>query len=487
MLDTIQSGKTSGLRWALYGVCLMGFLLCFLNASSAFAQMDQGAIIGVVRDSTGAVMPGAQVSVTETNTGLVLKTKTNSSGNYFFSPIKTGNYTVSASAPGFETTEQIGIVVHVTDRLNIPLNLKPGNVTETVVVTSTAPLMQTQTAEVAMDIDSKFLNDAPLANRNWIFIAQEAPGVTPQVGRGAGNGDFSSNGQHAEQNNYQLDGVDNNTVNSDYINGSGYNLAPPPDAIAEFKLETSNYSAEIGRGHAAVFNATTKSGTNSFHGSVWEYVRNTAFDSKVWNQAVGTPVGNFHLNQFGATFGGPIIKNHLFYFGDVQNARYVNGATPSTLSVPTARMRRGDFTELLNPTWGNGTCPVALYVPNTNTGTYKCASNVVSQGPTGSLQQYGNSQYTYDGYTFAPGQNVFAATQLDPVAQKLLQLYPCPNYASCRPTHLWATQWRMEYGRLQLCKRRGLGTDLQQLPGEPAVDVESDQLGSAPRLERQQP
>ena len=151
---------------------------------------------------------------------------------------------------------------------------------------------------------------------------------------------------------------------------------------------------------------------------------------------MGTPVGNFHLNQFGATFGGPIIKNHLFYFGDVQNGRYVNGATPTTLSVPTARMRRGDFTELLNPTWGNGTCPIALYVPNTNTGTYKCASNVVSQGPTGSLQQYGTSQYTYDGYTFAPGQNVFAATQLDPVAQKLLQLYPCPNYAIAgQPTY----------------------------------------------------
>ena len=228
MQETIRSEKTSGFRWALYSVCLMALLLCFLNASSAIAQVDQGAIIGVVRDSSGAVMPGAQVSVTETNTGLVLKTKTNSSGNYFFSPIKTGNYTVSASAPGFETTEEIGIVVHVTDRLNIPLNLKPGKVTETVVVTSTAPLMQTQTAEVAMDIDSKFLNDAPLANRNWIFIAQEAPGVTPQVGRGAGNGDFSSNGQHAEQNNYQLDGVDNNTVNSDYINGSGYNWRPRP-------------------------------------------------------------------------------------------------------------------------------------------------------------------------------------------------------------------------------------------------------------------
>ena len=154
-------------------------------------------------------------------------------------------------------------MVHVQDRLNIPLALKPGKATETVTVTSAAPIMQTQTAETAVDVDSKFLNDAPLANRNWIFIAQEAPGSTPFVGRGSGNGDFSSNGQHEEQNNYMLDGADNNTMNSDYINGSTYSIAPPPDAIAEFKMETSNYSAEIGRGHGAVINATTKSGTNA--------------------------------------------------------------------------------------------------------------------------------------------------------------------------------------------------------------------------------
>ncbi|HEV2576309.1 MAG TPA: TonB-dependent receptor [Acidobacteriaceae bacterium] len=423
-----------------------------LSPRTAVAQVDQGAIIGVVTDSSGAVIPNAQVTVTETDTGLVLKAKTNGSGNYFFSPIKIGNYTVSASAPGFQTTEEKNVAVHVQDRLNIPLHLQPGKVNETVVVTSTAPLMQTQTAEVAMDVDSKFLNDAPLANRNWIFIAQEAPGITPEIGRGAGNGDFSSNGQHEEQNNYQLDGVDNNVANSDYINGSSYNLAPPPDAIQEFKLETSNYSAELGRGHGAVFNATTKSGTNQFHGDLWEYVRNTAFDSLVWNQAPGSKVAVFHMNQFGATLGGPIIKNHLFFFGDVQEQRFVNGANPTTYSVPTPRERRGDFSELLNPTWGNGTCPIVLYVPNTNGGNgqdsnnyYKCASNSVSHGPTGSLQQYGNSQYTYSGYTFAPGQNVFSPTQIDPVAQKLLQEYPCPNYASAgqpnfgKPNGGWST------------------------------------------------
>jgi hypothetical protein len=409
-------------------------ILIALSSMRMSAQIDQGAIVGVVQDSTGAVVVKASVKLTEQDTGLVLTAVTNRSGNYFFAPIKTGRYTVSASAPGFETTVQQNIVVHVTDRLDIPLKLTPGNVTDTVTVTSSAPLLQTQTAEVAMDIDSKFLNDAPLANRNWIFIAQEAPGVTPLVGRGAGNGDFSSNGQHEEQNNFMLDGVDNNTSNSDYINGSTYNVAPPPDAIAEFKLETNSYSAEIGRGHAAAFNATTKSGTNQWHGDLWEYVRNTAFDALVWNQAPGSKPSVFHLNQFGATLGGPVLKNHLFYFGDVQNSRFVNGATPSTYTVPTARMRRGDFSELLNTTYTGGSCPQVLYVPNTNTGTYKCSGNVVSAGPTGTLQQSGTQVISAGGYTFAPGQNVFAANQIDPVAQALIKLYPCPNYANYGPT-----------------------------------------------------
>ena len=433
------------LALARCGLFALAMVLTILFPLRGFAQTDQGAIVGTVTDTSGAAVVGAQVTLTQTETGLVIKKKTNSTGDYFFSPIKIGHYVLSVSASGFETMVQDNIVVHVTDRLNIPFQLKPGQVSTTVTVTSAAPLMQTQTAENAVTIDSKFLNDAPLANRNPVFIFQEAPGVTPFVGRGGGNGDFSSNGQHAEQNNYNLDGVDNNVSNSDYIQGSEYNVMPPPDAIQEAKMETSNYSAEIGRGHAAVINMTTKSGTNNFHGSMWEYNRNTALDALVWNQAKGSKPAVFHLNQFGGMLGGPIIKNHLFFFGDVQNSRYVNGANPSTLTVPTARERRGDFTELLNPTWGNGSCPTVLYTPNTNTGTYSCSSNIVHAGPTGTLQQSGTSQYTYDGYTFAAGQNVFAPGQLDTVAQKMLQSFPCPNYAAAgqpnfgKPNGGWST------------------------------------------------
>ncbi len=427
MSNRMETNRRSGLWRTLQALCLVGLLATVFKSTPALGQADQGAIIGVVTDGTGAVIPNADVTLTAVDTGLVLKTKSNESGNYFFAPIKTGNYTVSASAANFATTVEQNVVVHVTDRLNIPLALKPGKTSETVTVTSVAPLMQTQTAETALDIDSHFLNDAPLENRNWIFIAQEAPGVTPMVGRGGTNGDFSSNGQHAEQNNYTLDGVDNNVVDSDYENGSAYNLAPPPDAIAEFKLEMTDYSAEIGRGHGAVLNATTKSGTNAIHGDLWEYNRNTIFDAKNWNQNPSSPAPAFHLNQFGATLGGPIIKDHLFFFGDVQDSRYALGANASIYTVPTARMRQGDFTELLTPSLVNNTCPQVLFQPNMNTGSYTCSSGHVTTPPSGAVQQFGSSVTTGAGYTFAPGQNVFNPATLDSVAQNILKLYPCPN------------------------------------------------------------
>ncbi len=423
MNNRMESNRQSVLWRAVQALCLIGLLVTVFKGAQAFGQADQGAIIGAVTDSTGAAIPNAAVTLTDQGTGLVLKAKTNASGNYFFAPIKTGTYSVSATAPNFETTQETSIVVHVQDRLNIPLKLTPGNVTETVTVTSAAPLMQTQTAESAIDISSRFLNDAPLENRNWIFIAQEAPGVTPMVGRGAANGDFSSNGEHEEQNNYMLDGADNNVTDSDYENGSTYNVAPPPDAIAEFKLEMTDYSAEIGRGHGAVLNATTKSGTNQIHGDLWEYNRNTIFDAQNWNQNPSSKAPAFHLNQFGATLGGPIVKNHLFFFGDVQDSRYANGANATIYTVPTARMRQGDFTELLTPSLINNTCPQVLYQSNANTGTYSCSSGKVTTPPSGSLQQYGNTQVG----AFAPGQNVFSPAQLDSVAQNILKLYPCPN------------------------------------------------------------
>jgi hypothetical protein len=416
--------------WLLHGFCILSLAVMGLLASNrAFGQLDQGAITGVVQDSSGGAIPNAAVTLKEVDTGLVLTGKTNAEGIYVFSPIRTGNYSISASAPNFETTVQEHIAVHVTDRLNIPITLKPGTVAQTITVSAAPPVMQTQTVEMAEDIDSQFVNDSPLANRNWVYLAQEAAGVVPSYGtRGGQQGDFEVNGQHAEQNVFLLNGIYNNSTDGN-DSGDSYSLMPPPDALSEFKLETSNMSAEFGGGHAAVLNATIKSGTNAIHGTAWEYVRNTALDAIVWNDNPLQPIPPFHLNQFGATLGLPILRNRLFYFGDIQDSRYSFSSPSAAFSVPTPLERQGNFTELLNPAFTGSACPQILYQPNSNTGTNSCSNGKpTSAGQTGDLQEYGSTVTTINGYSYPAGLNVFNPSTLDPVAQKILQMYPLPNY-----------------------------------------------------------
>jgi hypothetical protein len=338
-------------------MCLLGMIF---NSQVAAAQVDQGAITGLVQDSTGAVVSNAQVTVTNIDTGLVLQGTTNGSGVYVFSPLKIGNYMVSATAKGFETTRQENLHLDAEQRLNVVIPLKPGAVSDTVTVTEAPPLLETQTSSVAQVINSATINNTPLNGRNFVYIAQLTAGVAPPFGntRGSGTGDFVANGQRAEQNNFILDGVDNNTNLVDFLNGSSYIVRPPPDALSEFSIQTSNFSAEFGHSAGAVLSASIKSGTNQVHGSVWEYVRNTSLDAKNWNALTIPP---YHENQFGATLGFPILKNRLFYFGDAE-ANRIAYSNPGTYSVPPALMRQGNFSELLNASL-NGQS-VQLYQPN---------------------------------------------------------------------------------------------------------------------------
>jgi hypothetical protein len=225
-------------------------------------QVDQGAITGTVQDPSGAIIPGASVTVANTDTGLVMQRSTNASGNFNFSPLKIGAYKVTATATGFQTTQE-SVHVDIQQRLNIVLTLKPGSVTESVTVTSAAPLEQTQDASVGQVIDAQTIDNTPSNGRNWVYIAQLTAGVTPPFGntRGSSSGDFLANGQNAEQNNFILDGVDSNTNLIDFLNGSTYVMRPPPDALAEFNLQTSDFSAEFGHSAGAVLNASIKSGT----------------------------------------------------------------------------------------------------------------------------------------------------------------------------------------------------------------------------------
>ena len=297
--------------------------LLLLTSPYSSAQTDQGAITGVVQDSTGAVIPNADVMATNVDTSLALQTKTNSSGVFVFSPLKIGNYTVSASSAGFQTVSHENLHLDIQQRLNVNFTLQTGGATETVKVDSEAPVLQTQDAAVGQVISTKEINDTPLNGRNWVYIAQLTNGVAPPFGntRGSGSGDFVANGQRAEQNNFILDGVDNNTNLVDFLNGSSYVMRPPPDALSEFSLQTSNFSAEFGHSAGAVLQANVKSGTNQIHGDLWEYFRNTNLDAINWNAGPDAEVPPYHQNQFGATLGLPIWKNKLFYFGDIEANR----------------------------------------------------------------------------------------------------------------------------------------------------------------------
>jgi hypothetical protein len=390
----------------------LALLFAMMTTGLAYGQADQGTITGVVQDPSGAVVGGANVTLTNVDTGLVVKSKADGGGVYVFSPVKIGSYSVTVSAAGFETTTETNLHLDLQQRLNVVVTLKPGAATETVTVTSEAPLMQTQESSVGQVVDTETINDVPLNGRNWVFIAQLSAGAVPSEGsRGAGKGDFNANGQRAEQNNFILDGVDNNVNVVDYYNGASFVAQPPPDGLAEFKVQTSNYSAEIGHGAGAVVNASLKSGTNQLHGSAWEYLRNTVFDTHDWDNET-LPVPDYHENQFGATLGLPIFRNKLFFFGDVQANRIVFDETTFE-SVPTALERAGDFSELGNTTLSGNSAAIQLYNQ----------TSTAAPAPFGSVGSAGYNCLVTSTYCTSSVSGV----TLDALAQKLLNLYPSPN------------------------------------------------------------
>ena len=259
-------------RLRLVDYLAASILVFFLFQSrSSLAQVDSGTITGTVTDSSGAVVPDADVTLTNTDQGLTLQTKTSSSGGYTFSPIKIDNYSINVNAKGFAKTSQKAIRVNVAQVLQVNIALKPGSATETVEVNTAPPLLQTEEASVGQVIGAEQVNNLPLNGRNFTFLAQLGAGMqTPQADtRGnAASGAFSANGLRPSQNNYLLDGIDNNSNAVDFLNGTNFVILPPVDAIQEFKVQSANFSAEVGRSAGAVMNATIKSGTNSLHGAV---------------------------------------------------------------------------------------------------------------------------------------------------------------------------------------------------------------------------
>jgi hypothetical protein len=439
-------------------VCFFRALNCIIIACccvllpgrAAFAQVDEGSITGTVTDSTGAVVPNAQVTLLNTDQGISVQARTSAGGSYTFSPVRVGNYTITVTAAGFAKTTQSNLTVNVAQALEVNIQLKVGQASETVEVNEAPPLLQTQEASTGQVIGRQEVNNLPLNGRNFTFLAQLGAGMqTPQADtRGnAASGAFSANGERPAQNNYLLDGIDDNSDNVDFLNGTNYVILPPIDAIQEFKVQTSDYSAELGRAAGAVVNATVKSGTNSIHGDAFEFFRNDKLDAADWfEDNTANPVkGEYRFNQFGGTVGGPIIRNKLFFFGDYQGTRRVQG-TSFTSTVPTNSEQKSDFqnlqdiltqqagaskTDILGRSMPNGT----ILDPGT---TRFVAAGAVD--PVSGLTNTGGDGYVRDPFsavcapstkTYAlgtcPDLNMLPAGRIDQAAVKLLQLFPAQN------------------------------------------------------------
>ncbi len=322
------------------------FLALILACTSAWAQKDMGNIVGLVKDSTGAAVAGAKITVSDVDRGEVFHTTSNPSGEYVAGPIHIGQYNVTVEKAGFKKAVAGPVVLNVQDRLAVDVTLQVGAVTETMTITTESPQLETETSELGQVVNGQTATALPLNGRNFAQLAQIAAGVAPNEpgARTETTFGFSSNGARALQNNFLLDGVDNNAYLGDVLNFSAYVIQPSVDAIGEFKVETNSYSAEFGRGNGAIMNAVIKSGTNRFHGEALEFIRNDKLDGKNAFDLLGRQ--QYQQNQFGANFGGPIIRDRTFFFGDYEGLR-IRQALPTLALIPTQPQLSGDFSSFL--------------------------------------------------------------------------------------------------------------------------------------------
>jgi hypothetical protein len=317
-------------------VCMIGGLLSF----SAHAQMTVGHITGTVTDPSGAVLAGAQVTLTNEGTSVPQRTVTTSTGSYTFEQVIAGTYSLRVDAPGFTAQATHGIAVHVQETVTQNYKLAVGNVTTQVTVTEATPLLQAQEASTGQEVDEQLVNDLPLVGRDWTTLAHIAPGVTTVNGGSQSGMTFSSNGVNSVQNDMRLNGVDDNMEFYGGMGGisieSSTSIIPPPDGLQEFKLQESNYSAEFGHSTGSVMDAVIKSGSNTYNGDLWEYVRNTDFNANNWfsNGFNGshTPRPAYHENQYGGTVGGPMRLP--FHQGGVKNTFWFLDAQQISISAP---------------------------------------------------------------------------------------------------------------------------------------------------------
>ena len=381
-------------RWTRL-VFLASILIGFLSS-----QVERATIVGTVTDNTGSVIPGASVKVTEESTNTSITLQTDSAGEYRAPDLTPGSYTVEAQKEGFSTFINRGFVIQVGQTARLDVSLHVGGVTQTIEVTGALPVLQTENATVGQVIGAQPISQLPLNGRNFAQLAILAPGVTglsyspaATIGSGVrpdelrpGGTTIEANGARDSNNKVMLDGIDDTEMVA-----QTFIVRPSVEGLQEFRVITNNAGAEFDRGAGAIVVTSTRSGSNQFHGALFEFLRNSAVDAKNFFDRPNAPIPPYRLNDFGARLGGPIIHNKTFFFANYEGYYEAQGQT-IVATVPTLAMRSGNFQ-------GLGT----IYDPT-------------------STRQVGST------YTRTPFPNNIIPSQFfDPIAYQLVNLYPLPQ------------------------------------------------------------
>ena len=396
------------MRWCVVAIALS---VCLLIPALLPAQSTGGRILGRLADPTGAILANVKVTLTNEATGVSTTTTSNGNGDYVFPQVAVGTYRMEFDLTGFKKNVQRGVSVDLNQVVTLNSVLQVGQAQETVDVTSEAPMVDTTSTQLGAVMDSKQVSELPLNSRDTYQLLQLQPGV-----QGVGGSDLfygsntagavSVNGGRGRSNNFSVNGGDGNDL---FVNGPA--IQPSPDSISEFRVLSNTFDAEYGRNSGAVINVVTKSGTNQWHGSVYEFFRNKVLDSKGY---IDPAVPDNKQNQFGGTLGGAIKKDRTFFFASYEGRRVVQGIVGDPTVVPTAAERNGDFSAGAPFAGSVGTDAFASIL------NARCGLGIPlpSSSPNPTLLQYS---------TIFPNNQIPTAC-FDPVAANLMSQYvPCPN------------------------------------------------------------
>ncbi|HVO81088.1 MAG TPA: carboxypeptidase regulatory-like domain-containing protein [Terriglobales bacterium] len=413
-------------RWATRWLVA---LVCLASSTLLFAQSTGGRILGRVADPTGAVLAGVNVTLINEATGVSASTKTNESGDYSFPQVAVGTYRLEFDLTGFKKNVQRGVTVDLNQVVTLNMVMQVGEAKEVVEVTSEAPLVDTTSTQLGAVVNDRAVAQLPLAARDTYQLLQLQPGVQSQIGSDLFYGSdragvVSVNGGRGRSNNYSVNGGDGNDQFANLPQ-----IQPTPDSIQEFRILTNTFDAEYGRNSGAVVNVVTKSGTNDYHGDVYEFFRNKVLNAKGYFDLENP---DFKQNQFGGTFGGPIKKDQTFFFVSYEGSRLRRGISSGSVTVPTDAERLGDFSgESIFA--GSVDTDSAAAILNERPG---CLSAITAQTAGAITNVTSGMLYGTDPESGAPGiftdvvggrDNIIPTACMDPVASDLLRLVPHAN------------------------------------------------------------